>query len=716
MFLDATGAKLSRLTDLIARAKANDLRLGSDLEREFKALSSRLPFGLNFERHHPEAVELPQRPIRKGDKVRVLAERGSVEKGDRRVWLVTKVVAERTEAELQLLDAEPAPTQTVSLEDLVVVAEFQDVIYPGLVSTGKVTRGGDKPYHTVINGENYHVLKALTYTHRGKVDAIYIDPPYNTGARDWKYNNDYVEGEDLYRHSKWLAMIERRLLLAAELLNPTDSVLIVTIDEKEYLRLGLLLEQVFPEAAIQMVSSVINPKGSARSGRFSRVDEYLFFVFFGDSKVRPWRSDMLRADDGRARGVRWAGLMRNGEGSRRSRIPSMFFPVFIGSETGAFHSVGEPPAAGVSRHEIPVPDGTTSLWPIDGSGQELMWRLNPASLREYVEKGWAKFGRRSPTTGQRPILYLQQGMLDKISSGDIIVQGRDLEGAPVLVYRDSTGTRQPVTVWNSISHSASEHGSSILKALIPNRRFPYPKSLYAVEDTLRFFTKDKPSAVVLDFFSGSGTTAHAVMRLNRQDGGRRQCICVTNNEVAADEAGGAASTRLAPRRCGVGEARHLRLHNQAPGAGGHHGPDARRPTHRGRLQVHRRIPDGRWLRGERRVLHADLRNASRRELQQGFRANRAALVATRRRRSETASRSCQRAGWAVVEAYGLLTEVDRADAFCEAVNAAEGLRVAFIVTDDDRRFQAITRRLRGGVEPVRLYESYLTNFSFASGD
>jgi adenine-specific DNA-methyltransferase len=140
---------------------------------------------------------------------------------------------------------------------LVVVAEFRDTIYPGLVSTGKVQRGGDKPHHTVINGENYHVLKALTYTHRGKVDAIYIDPPYNSGAKDWKYNNDYVEGDDLYRHSKWLAMMERRLVVARELLNPVASVLVVTIDEKEYLRLGLLLEQVFPEANVRKRS--INP-------------------------------------------------------------------------------------------------------------------------------------------------------------------------------------------------------------------------------------------------------------------------------------------------------------------------------------------------------------------------------------------------------------------------------------------------------------------------
>ncbi len=261
---------MSRLTDLIAKAKASDPQLGADVEREFRALSSRLSFGLNFERHSPEAVELPQRPVRRGDKVRVLPPRGSTPKGDQRLWQVKAIHKAKKTADLELLDQTKAETQIVALDNLVVVAEFRDTIYPGLVSTGKVSRGGEKPWHTVINGENYHALKALTYTHRGKVDAIYIDPPYNTGAKDWKYNNDYVEGEDLYRHSKWLAMMERRLLLAKELLNPADSVLIVSIDEKEYLRLGLLLEQVFPEAEIEMVTSVISAKGVARFGEFSR--------------------------------------------------------------------------------------------------------------------------------------------------------------------------------------------------------------------------------------------------------------------------------------------------------------------------------------------------------------------------------------------------------------------------------------------------------------
>ena len=202
---------MSRLTDLIAQAKAKDPALGQELEREFKVLSSRRSFGLNFERHRPESVELPGRPVRKGDKVRILTPRGSTAKGDQRLWKVLKLEAagDTRSAQVELLDMSKK-RQKVEVTDLIVVAEFMDYIYPGLVSTGKVERGGDKPFHTIINGENFHALEALTFTHRGKVDAIYIDPPYNTGAKDWKYNNDYVEAEDLYRHSKWLAFMERR--------------------------------------------------------------------------------------------------------------------------------------------------------------------------------------------------------------------------------------------------------------------------------------------------------------------------------------------------------------------------------------------------------------------------------------------------------------------------------------------------------------------------
>ena len=706
---------MSRLTDLIAHAKSKDKQLGADLDREFRILSSRLPFGLNFERHRPEAVELPLRPIRKGDKVRVLPERGSTKRGDQRLWQVKAIHKAKQIADLEFPGAVVAETQSVALDDLVVVAEFRDTIYPGLVSTGKVQRGGDKPYQTVINGENYHVLKALTYTHRGKVDAIYIDPPYNTGAKDWKYNNDYVEGDDLYRHSKWLAFMERRLRIAKELMNPASSVIIVTIDEKEYLRLGLLIEQLFPEATIQMVSSVINPKGSARAGRFSRVDEYLFFVYFGAAAVSAWRTDMLRDDATTQREVRWAGLMRNGEGSRRDRIPSMFFPIFLDAETGAFHSAGEPPELKVKRESIKSPPGTVTLWPVDKSGQELMWRLSPESLREYIKIGHAKFGRRDPATGLRPAYYLQRGIRNMLKSGEVVAVGRDKEGALEIKYADSVGTRSPATMWNMVSHSASEYGAGVLKALLPGRRFPYPKSPYAVEDALRFFVKKKLNAIVLDFFAGSGTTAHAVMRLNRQDGGRRQCISVTNNEVAATEHDVLRKNGIRP-----GDAEWEK-----------HGICDYITKPRVEAAITGKTADSQPIKG-------DYKFTDEFPMAEGFEENAEFFTLTYETpvsvnhnlafariapllwlRAGSRGKRIEKLpsdGWAVADAYGLLTEVDMATPFIKAVKKVDGLRIAYIVTDDDRRFQAIAKRLPDGVEPVRLYESYLTNFSFANGD
>lgn len=706
---------MSRLTDLLANAKAKDSQLGADLEREFKLLSSRLPFGLNFERHSPEVVELPLRPVRKGDKVRVLPQRGSVKKGDQRLWQVKSIHKTTKIADLELLDTAEPEIQSVPLVDLVVVAEFRDTIYPGLVSTGKVTRGGNKPFHTVINGENYHVLKALTYTHRGRVDAIYIDPPYNTGAKDWKYNNDYVEGDDLYRHSKWLAMMERRLDMAKVLLNPADSVLIVTIDEKEYLRLGMLLEQMFPEAAIQMISSVINPKGSARTGRFSRVDEYIYFVFFGNSKVTPWRTDMLREVKEDGRSVRWAGLMRNGEGSRRTRIPSMFFPIFIDKETGQYHSTGEPPAVDVKPDEIPVPEGTIAIFPIDGNGQELMWRLSPSSFREYLEIGHAKFGPRNKKTGLRSVSYLQSGIRKMIECGEIIATGRNSEGALELQFADSVGTRSPGTLWNMVSHSASEHGAGLLKRMVPGRRFPYPKSLYAVEDCLRFVLAKKPHAVVVDFFSGSGTTAHAVMRLNKQDGGSRQSISVTNNEVAADEQKTLREQGLRPgdaewEKHGICD--YITKPRVAAAITGK--TPAGEPI-KGDYKFTDEFPmaDGFEENAEFFTLTYEAKNAVNHNLAY------ARITPMLWMRAGAQGRRIDKLppeGWAVADTYGLLTEVDQATPFIHAVSQASGLRVVYIVTDDERRFQAIAKRLPDGVEPVRLYESYLSNFSFANGE
>lgn len=707
---------MSRLTDLLAKTKAKDPQLGADLEREFKLLSSRLPFGLNFERHSPEIVELPLRPVRKGDKVRILPVRGSVKNVDKRLWQVKNINKSTKVADVELLDAVEPEMQSVPLAELIVVAEFRDTIYPGLVSTGKVTRGGDKPFHTVINGENYHVLKALTYTHRGKVDAIYIDPPYNTGAKDWKYNNDYVEGDDLYRHSKWLAMMERRLLVAKQLLNLTDSVLIVTIDEKEYLRLGLLLEQVFPEARIQMISSVINPKGAARSSAFGRTDEYVYFVMFGAAGPSPLALDVewKIVKDARAEKLRWADLLRSGNNPLRADSPNQFYPIFIQNTPDGpiFHSVGEP-YFGSNRYEIVPPKGTVAVWPIRANGAEGNWSNGTSNLRTFIQKGYARLGKwRGEDTA---VTYLAKGEQKKVESGQFPIIGRRQDNSILVDSSEYKPVFIPGTQWRIGSHNAEQGGTNLQKLMMPDRKFPFPKSLYAVEDALRFFIANKPEAIILDFFSGSGTTAHAVMRLNKQDGGRRQCISVTNNEVAADEQKALREQGLRPgdvewEKLGICD--YITKPRVAAAISGK--TPAGEPI-KGDYKFTDEFPmaDGFEENAEFFTLTYEAKSAVNHNLAY---ARIAPLLWIRAGAQGRRIDKLPPGGWAVADTYCLLTEVDYATQFINAVSQARGLRIAYIVTDDDRRFQAIAKRLPDGVEPVRLYESYLSNFSFANGE
>ncbi|MBD3625559.1 MAG: site-specific DNA-methyltransferase, partial [Rhodobacteraceae bacterium] len=544
---------MSRLTDLIAQAKSKDADLGRELEREFKALASRRSFGLNFERHTPESVELPGRPIRKGDKVRVLPPRGNTDKGDMRLWKVVRTTKQggARVAQLVLIGADEAETQTVPVEDLIVVAEFRDYIYPGLVSTGKVARGGDKPFHTVINGENFHALEALTFTHRGKVDLIYIDPPYNTGAKDWKYNNDYVEGEDLYRHSKWLAFMERRLKVAEQLLNPKNSVLIVTIDEKEYLRLGLLLEQTFSDAKMQMVTTVIAPSGQPRGNQMSRVEEYMYVLYFGAAKVGQEirENNDIDEDEPGATRVGWENLIRRGTDSRRIDRENQFYPIYFDPETKKILQVGDAllPTT-LSPAEVQIPDGCDVVWPIRTDGSEGRWRISSDAARNLLDKGLLRLGRKNARTGKFAVNYVLRSDVYRLERGEIEIEGFSEDGSAILtrVVTKSAVAGIPKTVWSKDSHNAGNYGSALLREFIPTRKFPFPKSLYAVEDTVRLFVADNPDAIVLDFFSGSGTTAHALMRINRLDDGRRHCISVTNNEVAADEHAILRKDRLRP--------------------------------------------------------------------------------------------------------------------------------------------------------------------------
>ena len=709
---------MSRLTDLLRQLRSTDPQLGADLEKEITALTKRRSFGLVFERHQPEAVELPGQPVRRGSKVRVLPHRGETAKGDSRLWRVEAFTFDETGAQLaQLVEnvTDEPERRTASLDDLVVVAEFDDKIFPGLVETGRVERGGDKPFHTVINAENYHALEMLTYTHRGKIDAIYIDPPYNTGARDWKYNNDYVEGDDDYRHSKWLAFMERRLLVARELLKPDDSVLIVTIDEKEYLRLGMLLEQTFPGAQVQMVSSQINPAASARTGSFGRVDEYIYFVRIGDSAAgrvllsREWVSAKGRTHTGMPR---WDMLRRSGGGARRQDSPGGFYPVYVDPKGPKVAAIGAPLPPGIS--EPPPIEGTTAVLPIRKDGTEGRWMWSSKEFERRLAQGRVRI-TGNETRGY-VISILKDGEFAKIESGEFTPAGKGPDGAMQFEKENSDLIRAiPGTQWRVSSHDATQYGSRMLRdSFLPGREFPFPKSLFAVEDALRFFVAEKPDAIILDFFSGSGTTAHAVMRLNRQDDGRRQCISVTNNEVSAEEQVGLRKRGLRPgdlewERWGICD------YITKP---------------RIRAAMTGRTPDGEPIKG-------DYKFTDEFPMADGFEENAAFLTLTyesplsvrhKRAFERIAPMLWMRAGstgriindldvrgWDISEVYAVLENIDNAEEFFSAMRDAEDVCTVFVITDDEAAFQMVCRELPSELDMVRLYESYLQNFEINQG-
>jgi len=700
---------VARINDLIRQLEASDPALATEITREMRALSERRVFGLNFERHTPEQVELPGRPVRKGDKVNILPPRGEFpNKESKRIWLVDSIPIGKIKVASLIAHDDPDQTREVPIEDLVVVAEFRDPIFPGLVSTGKVERGGDKPFHTVINGENFQALEALLFTHRGKVDAVYIDPPYNTGARDWKYNNDYVESDDIYRHSKWLAFMERRLKLTGELLNPEKSVLVVTIDEKEFLRLGLLLQQVFPEARVQMVTSVVNPSGSARGDEFSRVEEFIFYVFFGKARALDAAISQTRDEGSGAsvRPVRWTPLNRDGSDWQRQARPAMFFPVFVDPMTLRIEEVGSPISKDTDRSTVEGRSGLITVWPMKGD-LEARWQTGPDRLRELLKKGAIRVTGVDEEKQTATIRYLTAGPLKKIEAGEIIVRGRNPDGSLDVRHSGEQMVR-PRTVWNFKSHSARDFGSSPLTSFIPGRSFPYPKSLYAVEDTLRFVIKDNPNAVVLDFFAGSGTTGHAVMRLNKQDQGRRQCILVSNNEVSPEEQKALIGRGLRPGDpdwetwgiCDyVTKPRILAaVSGDTPGG---------EPI-KGEYKFTDEFPMAQGFEENAEFFtltyEAPMRVQSNREFARiaPFLWLRAG---SRGRRIDSLDN-----GWDVTDAYGVLEDLDRTDEFLEAMNSAPAARIAYLVTDEDRLFEAVTRDLPDGVEPVRLYQSYLSNF------
>lgn len=521
---------MAAINDLISQIQDETLR--NRIQEEVSKMAKQKKFGLVFEEHMPESTPLYDMPIKRGCNV---MRRDS--KDDKSIYVVLRVEGDTA---VCVKPEQKDEAVTFDLKDIVRVAEFGESIYPYLKPLDSVCNAPDSDlWHTLIEADNYHALQLLEYLYAGKVDCIYIDPPYNTGAKDWKYNNDYVDGSDAYRHSKWLSFMQRRLKLAKKLLNPKDSVLIVTIDEKEYLHLGCLLEEMFPEARLQMITSMTNKKGSTRQGAFCRRDEYLYILFFGEMTISKSNDDMISSEikNSSAKAI-WNSLLRRGaDGSSRKENPNLFYPFYISTSDNSIVSVGEALPLETERNTVAPLEGTVVGWPIRSDGSEGRWQVSAQNAREMIANGTMKAGRFNPSRGSIAINYLKKGQLNDLANGMLIRTGTDSQGAGVFEYSEGSNIQaEPGTIWVRDSHDASIYGSTLLRQFLPGRRFPFPKSLYAVRDTIRFFVSSKPDALIVDFFAGSGTTMHAVNLLNAEDGGHRRCIMVTNNEVSADEA------------------------------------------------------------------------------------------------------------------------------------------------------------------------------------
>ena len=361
----------------------------------------------------------------------------------------------------------------------------------------------DTTENLYIEGDNLEVLKLLQESYLGKVKMIYIDPPYNTG-RNYIYRNDFSLDKEEYDeqaglideegarlaanpvgsarfHSAWLSMMYERLLVARNLLT-ADGVLVCAIDENELFSIGALLKEVFGEGSYDhvCVTVVHNPRGQ-QGKNFSYTNEYAIFVFPKALKVI---ADRRIAD----KNVDWSPLRNWGSESERTDAKNCFYPVIV--RDNKIIGFGDVSPDDYHPAQTVEANGVYYVYPIDRQGVERKWRY----ARQTVESIW--------------------GMLRPKK----IAGGYDIELGKTFGVQKS--------VWDDKKYDANEYGTKLVSDLVPGGGFSFPKSLYTVLDSVYAGTANDKSAIVMDFFSGSGTTAHAVMKLNAEDGGHRKFIMI----------------------------------------------------------------------------------------------------------------------------------------------------------------------------------------------
>jgi len=361
----------------------------------------------------------------------------------------------------------------------------------------QITTIKDSINNILIEGDNFHALSVLNYTHSKKIDVIYIDPPFNTGARIWKYNNRYVDENDTYKHSHWMSMMKHRLEIAKELLKP-NGVLCCAIDDFEIFSLLGLFEKLNAKV-LGIITIVIKPEGRNQEKYIMTAHEYAIFVTWGNPKIRliEPRAEMkqyknaLTDVDGRL--YRWSGFHRR-DPQPNPRKNNRWYPIYVSK-----------------NNEISVTKqkGWTAVYPINDDDVDKIWDWKKDRLDEYLKTDKDEFrAKRKKKNGKERIT------IDK------------------KIYKQEKS--KPLSYWYDPAYSPQAYGNKLVQAILGGEReFPFPKSVYTVLDCIDCFLPE--DGIVLDFFAGSGTTGHSTLMLNDRDGGSRRFILCTNNECSEEE-------------------------------------------------------------------------------------------------------------------------------------------------------------------------------------
>jgi len=362
----------------------------------------------------------------------------------------------------------------------------------------------EAPNHILIEGDNLHALTALTFTHEGKIDVMYFDPPYNTGNKDFKYNDSFVDREDSYRHSKWLSFMNKRLRIAKRLLSE-KGVVFISIDDYEFSQLKMLCDEIYNEN--NFVAQMIWQQGKKSSGNLIGINHEYVLVYAKNK----W--DIDKPD------LNWKQKKQGLDKiyTKYDKIKRQFKDDYLAIEREIkswFNSLAENDPAYGSKHYCLVDEKGLFFADNSCAPDRPETRCHKRLIHPITKKETAV-----PSLGWR----WKEETLDKMVSEGLIYYGADESTVPkVKKYLRDMETELPTTVFYKDGRGAS----SELEMILGEKKFNNPKDRNEIARFLNF----RPNSLILDIFAGSGTTLHATMQLNAEDGGNRQCILVTNNE------------------------------------------------------------------------------------------------------------------------------------------------------------------------------------------